>query len=161
MAQEYKRTDRIADQIQRDLAQLIRTSLKDPRIGMVTVNDVTVARDLGFADVYVTLLTIDDLTADSDEVKATIKLLNGAAGFLRSELSRLIKLRTIPHLRFHFDASVRDGRELDQLISLARSKDASLQPKQTEGSRSSEDHLSAESSQSAEGPQPAEDSEVK
>lgn len=132
MAQEYSRTDRIADQIQRDLAQLIRT-LKDPRIGMVTVNDVTVARDLGYADVYVTLLTIDDFSADAEQVKLTIKLLNGAAGYLRSELSRMIKLRTIPQLRFHFDASVREGRILDQLITQARSKDALL------GATSSED----------------------
>jgi len=132
MAQEYSRTDRIADQIQRDLAQLIRTSLKDPRIGMVTVNGVTVARDLGYADIYVTLLTIDDFSADSEQVKLTIKLLNGAAGFLRSELSRLIKLRTIPQLRFHFDASVRDGRMLDQLITQARSKDDMLRPESVE-----------------------------
>lgn len=126
MAKEFSRTDRIADQIQRDLAELIRSSIKDPRIGMVTINQVVVARDLGYADVYVTLLTIDDLAADSEQVTLTIKLLNGAAGFLRRELSRLIKLRTIPQLRFHFDASVRKGRHLDQLITKARQKDASL-----------------------------------
>ena len=70
------------------------------------------------------LLTIDDVMEDSDEVKSTIKILNGAAGFLRSELSRLIKLRTIPQLRFHFDASVGDGRRLDSLIRRARAKDS-------------------------------------
>ncbi len=125
MAREFSRTARIADQIQRDLAELIRSSLKDPRIGMVTVNQVEVARDLGYADVYVTLLTIEDLAADDEQVKLTIKLLNGAAGFLRSELGRAIKLRTIPQLRFHFDASVRHGRQLDQLITQARRKDES------------------------------------
>ncbi len=123
MAYEFKRTDRIADQIQRDLAELLRSSLKDPRVGMVTVNQVVVAKDLGYADVYVTLLTMEDLEANSPEVKQTIKVLNGAAGFLRSELSRMIKLRTIPQLRFHFDASVKRGRELDSLISQARQKD--------------------------------------
>ena len=106
MAQDFKRTDRIADQMQRDLAELIRSSLKDPRIGMVTVNSVEVARDLGYADIYVTLLTVEDLDADSEQVKQTIKILNGAAGFLRTELGRKIKLRMIPQLRFHFDASV-------------------------------------------------------
>ncbi len=124
MAREFKRTDRIADQIQRDLAELIRHSVKDPRVGMVTVNQVLVSKDLGYAEVYVTLLTIDDVTEDSDEVKSTIKILNGAAGFLRSELSRLIKLRTIPQLRFHFDASVGEGRRLDGLIRQARAKDS-------------------------------------
>ncbi len=126
MAQDFKRTDRIADQMQRDLAELLRSSMKDPRIGMVTVNQVVVAKDLGFADVYVTLLTVNDLDADAAEVKSTIKVLNGAAGFLRSELGRMIKLRTIPQLRFHFDASVKRGRQLDNLISQARQKDADL-----------------------------------
>jgi ribosome-binding factor A len=126
MAQDFKRTDRIAEQMQRDLAELIRTSLKDPRIGMITVNSVDVARDLGYAEVYVTLLTVEDLDADSDQVKLTIKILNGAAGFLRTELGRMIKLRKIPQLRFHFDASVRRGRQLDQLISKARKTDVEL-----------------------------------
>mgnify|MGYP000208565498 CR=1 FL=1 len=135
MAQEFSRTDRIADQMQRDLAELIRSSLKDPRLGMVTVNQVTVARDLGYSDVYVTLLTAEDLDADSEEVKTTIKILNGAAGFLRSELSRMIRLRTIPQLRFHFDASVKRGRQLDQLIKRARKKDddQSVDDNQNEG----------------------------
>ncbi len=126
MAQDFKRTDRIAEQMQRDLAELIRTSLKDPRIGMITVNSVDVARDLGYAEVYVTLLTVEDLDADSEQVKLTIKILNGAAGFLRTELGRMIKLRKIPQLRFHFDASVKRGRQLDQLISKARKKDVEL-----------------------------------
>ncbi|MFT6122156.1 MAG: ribosome-binding factor A [Oleiphilaceae bacterium] len=129
MAQEFNRTDRIADQMQRDLAELIRSSLNDPRLGMITVNQVTVAKDLGYSDVYVTLLTAEDLDADDEEVKTTISILNGAAGFLRSELSRMIRLRTIPQLRFHFDASVKRGRQLDQLITKARKKDND----QTEG----------------------------
>jgi ribosome-binding factor A len=128
MAREFKRTDRIADQIQRDLAELIRSSIKDPRVGMVTVNDVVVAKDLGFADVYVTLLTINENNAQSDEVQQTVKVLNGASGFLRSELGRMIKLRMIPQLRFHYDASVGEGRRLDGLINKARAKDASLSP---------------------------------
>lgn len=134
MAQDYKRTDRIADQMQRDLSGLIRSSLKDPRIGMVTVNQVEVARDLGYANVYVTLLTVEDLDADAEQVKETIKILNGAAGFLRTELGRLIKLRTIPQLRFHFDASVKRGRQLDQLIRDARKKDAELNVDSSEDS---------------------------
>ena len=123
MARDFKRTDRIGDQIQRDLAELIRMELKDPRVGMVTINQVSVAKDLGFADVYVTLLTIDDVNAESDEVRETIKTLNGAAGFLRTELGKRIKLRAIPQLRFHFDSSVGEGRRLDSLIRQARAKD--------------------------------------
>tara|TARA_R110002072_G_scaffold133803_4_gene274345 strand:+ start:27074 stop:27496 length:423 start_codon:yes stop_codon:yes gene_type:complete len=138
MPQDFKRTDRIADQMQRDLAELIRSSLKDPRIGMVTVNSVEVARDLGYADIYVTLLTVEDLDADSDQVKQTIKILNGAAGFLRTELGRMIKLRMIPQLRFHFDASVKRGRQLDQLISKARRKDSDLGSKEHDSDESSD-----------------------
>ena len=124
MAQDFKRTDRIAEQMQRDLAELIRTSLKDPRIGMITVNSVDVARDLGYAEVYVTLLTVDDLDADGDGILDSTT--NVAAGFLRTELGRMIKLRKIPQLRFHFDASVKRGRQLDQLISKARKSDVEL-----------------------------------
>jgi ribosome-binding factor A len=130
MAREFSRTDRISDQIQKDLAALIRTELKDPRVGMVTVNDVNVARDLGYADVYVTLLTLDENNANSPEVKESLKVLNAAAGFLRSQLGKMIKLRTIPQLRFHFDSSVGDGRRLDSLINKARAKDAELGPQE-------------------------------
>lgn len=123
MSRDFKRTDRIADQIQRDLAVLIRDAVKDPRVGMVTVNQVSVAKDLGYADIYITLLTVDELSADSDEVKQTITILNKAAGFLRSELAKQIKLRTIPQLRFHFDETVGKGRRMDKLIRDARAKD--------------------------------------
>lgn len=123
MAREFSRTDRIADQIQKDLSSVIRTEMKDPRVGMVTVNGVNVARDLGYADVYVTLLTLEENDANSDSVKQTLKALNSAAGFLRSQLGKMIKLRTIPQLRFHFDSSVGQGRHLDALITRARKKD--------------------------------------
>lgn len=126
MARDFSRTDRIADQIQKDLASLIRTEMKDPRVGMVTINDVNVARDLGYADVYITLLTIEENDANSASVKQTLKVLNSASGFLRSQLGKMIKLRTIPQLRFHFDASVGRGRKLDALITKARAKDSEL-----------------------------------
>jgi ribosome-binding factor A len=123
---EYSRLDRIADQMQRDLADLISNEVKDPRVGMATVNQVRVSKDLGYADVYVTLLTIDDVNENSATVIESVKALNRAAGFLRTELARRIKLRTIPALRFHYDASVRRGRDMDALIAKARQKDAAL-----------------------------------
>jgi len=132
MPRDFSRTDRIGEQIQRDLAELIRLSLKDPRLGMITVNSVDVSKDLGYADVYVTLLTVEDLSPESEEVRQTIRILNGAAGFLRKELGRMIKLRTIPQLRFHFDASVGRGRKLDDLINRARKKDAALHRDESE-----------------------------
>ncbi len=126
MAREFSRTDRISDQIQKDLASLIRTEMKDPRVGMVTINDVNVARDLGYADVYITLLTLEENDANSDSVKQSLEALNSAAGFLRSQLGKMIKLRTIPRLRFHYDSSVGHGRKLDALITQARKKDGDL-----------------------------------
>jgi ribosome-binding factor A len=111
MARDFKRTDRVGDQIQRDLAQLIHREIKDPRLGMVTINHVKVAKDLGYADVYM------------DEAEATansLAVLKNAAGFLRAELSRQIKLRVMPNLRFHFDESVERGRHLASLIEKAR-----------------------------------------
>jgi len=118
MAQEYSRTQRIADQVQRDLAQLIQFGIKDPRLGMVTVSYVKIAKDLGYADVYVTVLPLggkDEKTA----IKESLSVLNNAAGFLRGELARHIKLRVMPNLRFQYEATVERGRHLHGLIESA------------------------------------------
>lgn len=123
MPKEFTRSHRIADQIQRDLAQLVQTGLKDPRIGMVTINDVRVSRDMGYADVYITLLTAEELNEDSEDIKLTLEVLNKAAGFLRNELGRSLQIRMIPHLRFYFDKTVGEGRRMSDLIAKARSKD--------------------------------------
>jgi ribosome-binding factor A len=123
MPKEFTRSNRIADQIQRDLAQLVQTGLKDPRIGMVTISDVRVSRDMGYADVYITLLTAEELHEDSEEIKLTLDVLNKAAGFLRNELGRSLQIRMIPHLRFYFDKTVGEGRRMSTLIAKARSKD--------------------------------------
>lgn len=118
MARDFSRTDRIADQIQRDLAQLIQFEVKDPRMGMVTISHVKVAKDLGYADVYITVLPIGDQT-EEDALKASLEVLKSAAGFLRHELARKIKLRVMPQLRFHFDETVERGRQLHSLIEKA------------------------------------------
>ncbi len=123
MPKEYSRLDRIADQMQRELAELVRTSMKDPRLGMVTINGVRVAKDLGYADVYITLLSVNEVFESSPEVQASLEVLNNAAGFLRTELAHVMKLRVIPRLRFHFDTSVGYGRHMSYLIRDAREKD--------------------------------------
>ena len=123
MPKEFTRSHRIADQIQRELAQLVQTGLKDPRIGMVTINDVRVSRDMGYADVYITLLTAEELSEDSEEIKLTLDVLNKASGFLRNELGRSFQIRMVPHLRFYFDKTVGEGRRMSSLIEKARLKD--------------------------------------
>lgn len=119
MPREFSRIDRIGDQMQRELAQLIQREIKDPRVGMVTVNAVKVSRDLGYADIYVSLLSTEELTAESPEVEASIAALNRAAGFLRGQIGRAMKLRVVPQLRFHFDALQGYSRRMDSLIRKA------------------------------------------
>jgi ribosome-binding factor A len=115
MAKEYSRTQRIGEQIQRDLAQLIQRDVKDPRIGMVTISFVKVARDLGYAEVYFTVMPFGEQN-EEDAVSAAAEVLKDAAGYLRTELAQNMQLRTVPKLRFHFDASIDRGRRLHSLI---------------------------------------------
>lgn len=113
MPRDFSRTLRVAEQVQRELADLIRLEIKDPRVGMVTLTGVEVAADYGHAKVYFTLL------GDTDQVSAATEGLNHAAGFLRRELGRRIKLRTVPQLHFVFDESVERGMRLSSLIDSA------------------------------------------
>ncbi|WP_404365029.1 30S ribosome-binding factor RbfA [Marinobacter sp.] len=119
MPKEFSRIDRIADQIQRELAQLIQREIKDPRLGMITINAVKVSRDMGYADIYVSLLTTEDLTEESPEVQESLAVLRKSAGFLRGQLGRAMKLRMVPHLRFHFDRLPGKSRRIDSLIDEA------------------------------------------
>lgn len=123
MARDFKRTDRVGDQIQRDLATLIQREIRDPRLGMVTISHVKVSKDLGYADIYFTVMAFGD-QSEQDVIKATSQILNNAAGFLRTELARGIKLRIMPHLRFHFDTTVERGRQLHGLIEKAWQQEA-------------------------------------
>ncbi|EWG98172.1 30S ribosome-binding factor RbfA [Halomonas sp. ML-15] len=116
---EFKRTDRVGDQLQKELAVLIQREVKDPRLGMVTVSGVEVSRDLGYADVHVTLLGEED----PERIRENLKVLKQAAGFLRSQVARRIKLRHVPELRFHYDESVVRGQRLSSLIDEAVSRD--------------------------------------
>lgn len=118
MAKDYSRTERIADQLQRELAQLIQFQVKDPRLSMVTVSYVKVSRDLGFADVYITVFPLHGKT-EEQALADSLAVLKHAAGFLRTELSHCIKLRTVPQLRFHFDEAIERGRQLDRLITVS------------------------------------------
>ncbi|ENA32900.1 MULTISPECIES: 30S ribosome-binding factor RbfA [Pseudomonas] len=119
MAKEYTRTQRIGDQMQRELALLIQREIKDPRLGLVTITGVNVARDLSHAKVFITVLGKDS----SKDIAQNLGILNEASGFLRQQLGRAMKLRTIPQMRFHYDESIRRGAELSALIERAVSED--------------------------------------
>ena len=122
MAKEYSRTQRVADYLQRELAALIQHEVRDPRVGMVSITGVNVSRDLGHAKVYYTALERES----SEEAAETTEALNRAAGFLRTQLSRDSSMRSVPQLRFYFDASVGQGRHLEDLIRKAAEADREL-----------------------------------
>ncbi|MBP6699906.1 MAG: 30S ribosome-binding factor RbfA [Halioglobus sp.] len=122
MAKEYSRTQRVADHLQRELAGLIQHEVRDPRVGMVSITGVNVSRDLGHAKVYLTVLGSDSGEDAADSIEA----LNKAAGFLRTLLSRDSNMRSVPQLRFYFDASVGRGRHLEDLIRRATDADRHL-----------------------------------
>lgn len=116
-----QRLKRMADTVQRELSELIRLTLKDPRLGgLVTISSVKVSPDLGYADVYVTVMgrVLED---DQNEAahQESLDVLNKASGFLRQELSRRIKTRITPRLRFHYDKTNAYGNYMFGLISEA------------------------------------------
>lgn len=124
MAREFGRTERVADYLRQELARLLQTELRDPRVGMVSVNEVEVSRDLAHAKVFVTFMDRDSEQEAHEELEA----LNGAAGFLRSQVSKDARMRTVPRLRFVYDASVTRGRRLSDLIDRALADDAKRHP---------------------------------
>lgn len=112
------RRGRIADQIQRDLAELIRTEVKDPRVGLVTLTEVELSSDQRHARVYFTVL------GDEAQAKLAEQGLRHAAGYVRARLAEAIKLRVIPELQFTYDESVARGARLSKLIDEAVGKPA-------------------------------------
>ena len=103
------RTQRLGDLIQRDLSELIRLELRDPRVGMLTITSVDVSPDMSHAKVFFTML-------EKDKLEDTLHGLKRSAGFLRSQLARRIKMYTTPELRFTYDESVERGDHLSRLI---------------------------------------------
>jgi len=122
MPKDYSRTSRLGEQIQRDLAQMIQFEMKDPRLGMVTLNQVKVAKDLSYADIYFTVMGAKGET-DEQIREQTESILNDAAGYLRSELARSMTTRITPQLRFHYDETLDRGHHLTGLIKKARQQD--------------------------------------
>jgi ribosome-binding factor A len=108
-----QRLRRIADQIQRELSGLLRAELKDPRVGMITLTGVEISPDLAHAKVFFTTL------ADADSLTTIEAGLDRAAGFLRAQLGKRLRLRVTPEIRFMHDVSVERGVRLSQLIDAA------------------------------------------
>lgn len=105
---------RVADQIQRDLAEIIAFELKDPRVGMITLSEVKLTPDYAHAKVYFTMLK-----DDPESVKNTLAGLQKAAGFLRNLLGKRLHIHTLPQLHFVHDTSTSRGMEMSALIDKA------------------------------------------
>ncbi|GAB6066943.1 30S ribosome-binding factor RbfA [Methylothermus subterraneus] len=106
---QYERAQRVASQLKRELSDLIRFELKDPRLGWVTVDDVEVSRDLAVAKVYVSSLK-------EDELEASLEALKSAAPFMRRELGKRLRLRIVPELRFYKDTAIETGLRVTKLL---------------------------------------------
>ena len=117
MAKEFSRSSRVSEQIHRELSELIRLELKDPRVSLVTVTDVEVTADYAHAKVYYTSL------AGEEHRDAIEQGLKHSASFLRRELGRRIRIHHLPELHFVYDTSVERGTRLSHLIDEAVKSD--------------------------------------
>ena len=110
---EYSRSERVADQIQREVAEIIAQELNDPRIGRVTVSGSSLSRDLSNATLYITM------PADGD-VKRALEGLNRATGFVRRRLGQRVRMRYVPRLRFAHDATLERATRVGELLDEAK-----------------------------------------
>ncbi|WP_333607893.1 30S ribosome-binding factor RbfA [Arsukibacterium sp.] len=142
MAKEFSRVDRLSQHIKKEMAVILQREIKDPRLhSMITVSDVEVSRDLSHAKVFVTFLGLDD-----SKVEDNLKILNDAAGFVRSLIGKRIQTRIVPHIRFAFDQSLNEGIRMATLVSSVMQEDErkrQLTGQGTERDTVSDDALSA------------------
>jgi ribosome-binding factor A len=108
----FQRSERVAEQVRRDLADLIRTELKDPRVGMISLTDVELTPDYAHAKVFFT-------TFNSEHLEEIERGLKRASGFLRRELGKRIHIHTLPELHFIYDNSIERGTSMSLLIDQA------------------------------------------
>ena len=119
MAREYARTDRVGQQIQKEIAVILMREIKDPRLSMTTVSAVEVTRDLAYAKVFVTFFNDNE-----DEIKASLEVLAEAEGYIRSLLGKRLRARIMPHLRFVYDKSMAEGVRMSALVDQAIASDS-------------------------------------
>ena len=117
MAREFKRSARVASQMQKELAVILQQGIKDPRIGFITVNEVELSKDLATAKIYITALG-----ADEQGQKDNINWLNDAAPYIRSEMGRRMRLRSVPYIKFYYDNSFETGMRVSELLSETKVK---------------------------------------
>lgn len=120
MAKEFGRPQRVAQEMQKEIALILQREIKDPRVGMMTtVSGVEMSRDLAYAKVFVTFLNDQDEAA----VKNGIKALQEASGFIRSLLGKAMRLRIVPELTFFYDNSLVEGMRMSTVTSVVKHDD--------------------------------------
>ncbi|MGP1957958.1 MAG: 30S ribosome-binding factor RbfA [Arsenophonus sp.] len=118
MVREVNRIQRIAKEIQKEIAIIIHKEIKDPRVKMITISLVKISRDLTYAKIFVTFLNILDKENKTDIIKNGIQVLNGnMAKYIRSLLSKSMRLRIIPKLTFFYDSSLIEGMYMTNLVN--------------------------------------------
>ncbi|MGL9734852.1 MAG: 30S ribosome-binding factor RbfA [Symbiopectobacterium sp.] len=120
MAREFSRTQRVSQEMQKEIGIILQRELKDPRIGMATVSGVDMSRDLAYAKVFVTFLNDNE----PEQVKAGIKALQDASGFIRVLLGKAMRLRVVPELTFAYDNSLVEGMRMSNLVTNVLRNDA-------------------------------------
>ncbi len=118
MARDFSRAERVAQQIQKEVAQILQRDLKDPRIGMVTVSAVEVSRDLAYAKIFISALLQED-----EKAELAVKQLNESAPFVRSLLAKSMRMRVVPSIKFYLDTSVNEGLRMSKLVDDAIASD--------------------------------------
>jgi ribosome-binding factor A len=112
----YKRSQRVSDLLREEIADIVMYKLKDPRIGFITVTGVDLTDDLKIAIVYISVLR-------EEEKEITLEILNSAKSFIRSELSKRLKMKFIPTIDFRLDSSIEYGSKIEKLLKEIREKD--------------------------------------
>lgn len=118
MPKEFKRTDRVSQQLQKELALILQREIRDSRLGMVTISDVEVSRDLAYAKVFVTFLCVGDQTPES-----CLAALREHEVSVRMLLGKQIRLRLTPEVRFYYDNTLVEGMRMSNLVSSVVSED--------------------------------------
>ncbi len=111
----YKRSKRVGDLLREEIADIVIYKVKDPRIGFITITGVDVTDDIKNAKVYVSILKDEDK-------ETTLEILNTAKSFIRSELSKRLRMKFIPSIEFRLDVSIDYGRRIDKLLSEIKGK---------------------------------------
>ena len=122
MGREFERTQRVSHFLHEELARLLQSTVRDPRVQEVNLTGVEVSRDLSHAKVFFTLMS----DASSEERSEVAAVLSKVSGFLRSELAKASTMRTVPRISFRFDESVGRGRDMETLLRKVRRADEQL-----------------------------------